>query len=457
MSRQIRSSKNARFCSRMMSIAALMLLVGCTTRNAGTTDSGLLETESIPLSKLDTRVSVVSLSEEVQNKMDPEQRFSLGLDQFVREDFRELDHRRVGVVTSRLALDSSGRHLLESLLPQRNPLVRRVIIFDDELAASARGNRMDSILSKYPEVRTFGRSSTGMELTEVMLGDCDVVVVDLPWRGTGNNPELHFFFGVMRHCLKHGLPVIVLDRPNPFGDAVISGPPQNAMSFPQGDFQPISPTAGNHPFTVPFLSGMSLGEIATQMNREYGFGLNLRVVPVSKPVAGGGLGSWYELNKMNAEAVRGEFEEWPQYFPTDPANASALLLTWLIPELSWNGEEIVWSGVSTDQNHNQQVESVLKKADFLPVGAAGENGSWKFTRETNLGFNAVEIAFHWAILQRPRDEGKLLAELCRKVSFSPLEQLPDDFQWAVVEERFKAQLADYRLAVETSNRYKTSP
>ena len=72
-------------------------------------------------------------------------------------------------------------------------------------------------------------------------------------------------------CAARGLPVVVLDRPNPLGGEVVEGnlPEARLLSF-----------VGLYP--VPVRHGMTPGEIATFVNREFSLGCDLTVVPMRR-------------------------------------------------------------------------------------------------------------------------------------------------------------------------------
>ncbi|MBO4870080.1 MAG: DUF1343 domain-containing protein, partial [Clostridia bacterium] len=76
-------------------------------------------------------------------------------------------------------------------------------------------------------------------------------------------------FCVMRACGRSGVPLTVLDRPNPIGGAVEGClPDQKNLSF-------IGMTE------VPIRHGMTVGELARFYNGEYGLGCDLSVVELS--------------------------------------------------------------------------------------------------------------------------------------------------------------------------------
>jgi uncharacterized protein YbbC (DUF1343 family) len=100
-----------------------------------------------------------------------------------------------------------------------------------------------------------------------MLKGLDALVVDLQDVGS----RIYTFVYTMANCLragkKHGVPVIVCDRPNPIGGTRIDGPMllKGFESF-----------VGQFP--IPLRHGMTIGELARFFNDACGIGADLTVV-----------------------------------------------------------------------------------------------------------------------------------------------------------------------------------
>lgn len=105
--------------------------------------------------------------------------------------------------------------------------------------------------------------------TAEMLEGLDCLVVDLQDVGT----RVYTFVWTVSHCLEAcaeaGLPVVVLDRPNPLGGDICEGPLLNTAfaSF-------VGRTA------IPMRHGLTLGELALLVNDQLEFGAELNVVPM---------------------------------------------------------------------------------------------------------------------------------------------------------------------------------
>ena len=114
------------------------------------------------------------------------------------------------------------------------------------------------IYSLYSETR---------EPTAEMLHGLDALVVDLQDVGT----RIYTYIYTMAHCLiagaRHGVPVVVCDRPNPIGGVGVEGPMLTA------GFESF---VGEYP--IPMRHGMTIGELARLFNDHFGIGAKLEVV-----------------------------------------------------------------------------------------------------------------------------------------------------------------------------------
>jgi uncharacterized protein YbbC (DUF1343 family) len=121
-------------------------------------------------------------------------------------------------------------------------------------------NRRVPIFSLYSDTR---------EPTAEMLRDIGVLVVDLQDVGT----RIYTYIYTMANCLKaarkHGVRVVVCDRPNPIGGVAMEGP----MLAP--GFESF---VGMYP--IPMRHGLTIGELAHLFNEHFGIGADLQVMPM---------------------------------------------------------------------------------------------------------------------------------------------------------------------------------
>ena len=199
---------------------------------------------------------------------DPGQRFALGLQNLVM--LGDLPPScRVGLLTNDAATDSR-------LVPAADILFRTVRlcalfgpehgIRGDVQAGESVGSTVDS-RTGLPVYSLYGEHRSP---TAEQLAGLDLVVADLPDVGSRYYTYLATLSCVMESCASAGLPLIVLDRPNPLGGTVMEG------SLLRPEFASF---VGR--FAVPARHGLTVGEYARFVNDTAGIGCDLEVVSMA--------------------------------------------------------------------------------------------------------------------------------------------------------------------------------
>jgi uncharacterized protein YbbC (DUF1343 family) len=182
-----------------------------------------------------------------------------------------LDGRRVGLVCNPASVGGDWRHIADRLAG--HPRARLAALFgpqhgfrsdvQDNMIETAHGAdevRRVPVYSLYSETR---------EPTADMLRDLDVLVIDLQDVGA----RIYTFIYTMANCLKaakrHGVPVVVCDRPNPIGGVAVEGP---VLEPGYESFVGLYP--------IPMRHGMTIGELANLFNERFGIGAELEVIPM---------------------------------------------------------------------------------------------------------------------------------------------------------------------------------
>ena len=173
-----------------------------------------------------------------------------------------LTGRRIGVVTHQAAVTRDGRltMLVLTLLPDvhLSALFAPEHGFGDDAPAS--------LPVSTPVYSLFGRVT---QPTRQMLSRVDVLVIDLQDVGVRPFTYASTMALAMEAARSAGKPVVVLDRPNPMGGLLVDGP----VLEPQ-----FRSFIGMYP--IPYVHGMTIGELAQLYNRAFGIGADLHVVPM---------------------------------------------------------------------------------------------------------------------------------------------------------------------------------
>lgn len=105
--------------------------------------------------------------------------------------------------------------------------------------------------------------------TPEMLRGLDALVFDVQDVGSRYYTFIYTMLHAMDACARDGVRLVVLDRPNPIGAAVVDG------NLLDPEFRSF---VGLHP--LPVRHGMTVGELALLFREELGFPVDLRVIPM---------------------------------------------------------------------------------------------------------------------------------------------------------------------------------
>lgn len=185
--------------------------------------------------------------------------------------FPMLKDKKVGLVGNQTSM-VGGTHLLDTLLHSSIEVCRIFCPehgFRGEAEAGARvGNSIDRATG-VPIVSLYGNNKKPLP---AQLADIDIMVFDIQDVGARFYTYISTLHYVMEACAENGVPLLVLDRPNPNG-FYVDGP---VLDTSMRSF------VGMHP--VPVVHGMTIGEYARMINGEQwlknGAQCQLTVIPM---------------------------------------------------------------------------------------------------------------------------------------------------------------------------------
>lgn len=171
-----------------------------------------------------------------------------GLDRSVMDGFDTLRGKRVGLLTNHAAVDARGRHILEVLRESGGVDLRRLFSPEHGLRGQAEaGEHVDHEGGAIPVTSLYGKRDAP---TPEELASIDHFVIDLPDVGARYYTYAATMHACMKACATAGVPVTILDRPNPLGGVVMEGPVATV-------YDTVVCAA-----PVPVRHGMTLGEMA---------------------------------------------------------------------------------------------------------------------------------------------------------------------------------------------------
>lgn len=172
-----------------------------------------------------------------------------GLDRLVRENFVAIEGERIAVLTNHAAVDQHGRHLLDLLSFAPDTQLRFAYSPEHGIRGQAEaGEKLRGQKGPVPVISLYGEQEapSAEELAEITL-----FVIDLQDIGSRYYTYMATMKACMAACADAGVPVLVLDRPNPLGGETLEG------AIAVNTSSKVSSTA------IPARHGMTMGELAT--------------------------------------------------------------------------------------------------------------------------------------------------------------------------------------------------
>jgi uncharacterized protein YbbC (DUF1343 family) len=190
-----------------------------------------------------------------------------GIDVLVRDNFRSLGGKKVGLITNHTGRSASGKSTVELFHSASDVKLAALFSpehgFEGKLDVAKIGDSQDGttglkVYSLYGETR---------RPTAEMLADIDTLVFDIQDIGARFYTYVSTMGEAMTAAAEHNKRFVVLDRPNPIGGLAVAGPmlDEGKESF-----------VGFH--SLPVRHGMTIGELAQLIQRERKLDLQLEIV-----------------------------------------------------------------------------------------------------------------------------------------------------------------------------------
>ena len=176
---------------------------------------------------------------------------------------------RIGVVCNHASVDRGFVHVLDRVAATSGVTLAAIFGPQHGFRSDVQDNMVETPHVDDPSRRVpiYSLYSETREPTAAMLNGIDALVVDLQDIGA----RIYTYIYTMANCLragaKHGVPVIVCDRPNPIGGIEVEG-----ASLVPG----FESFVGQFP--IPMRHGMTVGELARLFNEQFGIGATLEVI-----------------------------------------------------------------------------------------------------------------------------------------------------------------------------------
>lgn len=188
-------------------------------------------------------------------------RIMLGIDVLESQNFDILQGKRVGLLTNQAGVNSKGKSTIEIL--SQAPNVNLIALYAPEHGINGKApanelvnNQIDT-KTGLPVFSVYGNTRRP---TKEMLDSIDVLVIDIQDVGVRCYTYVSCMQYAVEACFEYNKAIVVLDRPNPLGGIKVEGPPMDTrwLSY-----------VGS--YRVPFIHGMTIGELALLAKESCGY------------------------------------------------------------------------------------------------------------------------------------------------------------------------------------------
>lgn len=196
--------------------------------------------------------------------------FRTGLENLLDDGLPRVRGKRIGLITHPAAVLADCTSASDALLAAG---VQIAAFFGPEhglAGAAADGAAIADAVEPRTGIPVFSLYGATREPTAAMLAGLDVLVYDVQDVGVRFYTYISTLYYVLRAAGRHGVPVIVLDRPNPINGVAVEGP---LVEPALESFVGIA--------AIPIRHGLTAGELARYFNAEFRFGADLTVIPMS--------------------------------------------------------------------------------------------------------------------------------------------------------------------------------
>ena len=175
---------------------------------------------------------------------------------------------RVGVVCNHASIDRGFLHIIDRVDASEGVTLAAIFGPQHGFRSDVQDNMVETPHRDDPRRRVpvYSLYSETREPTAEMLRGLDALVIDLQDIGARIYTYIYTMANCMRAAVKHGVAVLVCDRPNPIGGAVEGATLQRGWESFVGQFP------------IPMRHGMTIGELARLFNDGFGIGAQLEVI-----------------------------------------------------------------------------------------------------------------------------------------------------------------------------------
>lgn len=209
-------------------------------------------------------------------------RVMTGLEVLLKERLSSIEGKRVAIVSNHTGVNRSGERIVD-LIAEHATVVALLGPEHGFKGAAPDAASIEEFKDPATNVPVFSLYGEFKSPTSRMLKDAELVIYDIQDIGAKFYTYISTMFLTLQSCAREGIPVLVLDRPNPIAGVAVEGPVTHPGSM---SFVGIAPISIRH--------GMTVGELAMMFNTEHYIGHRIGARLEVVPMKGWSRDLWYD-------------------------------------------------------------------------------------------------------------------------------------------------------------------
>ncbi|MFJ5622558.1 exo-beta-N-acetylmuramidase NamZ domain-containing protein [Peribacillus loiseleuriae] len=197
-----------------------------------------------------------------------DKKLKLGIEVLLSEQKELIKGKRVGVITNSTGVDKKLTSIVDLLYNDNEIELTALYGPEHGVRGSVQaGEYVEFYLDDITGLPVYSLYGQTRKPTSEMLEKIDVLLFDIQDVGSRFYTYIYTMAYAMEAAKEKGIPIIVLDRPNPLTGSKVDG---TVLDMKYASF------VGN--YSIPLRHGMTVGELAQLFNREFKIGAGLTVV-----------------------------------------------------------------------------------------------------------------------------------------------------------------------------------
>lgn len=193
----------------------------------------------------------------------------LGIERLADEYTNLVEGKRIGLITNPTGVTSSLQSTIDVLYTDGR--FELTALFGPEHGVRGdvmAGHKIQDDKDQKTGVPVYSLYGKTMKPTPEMLENVDILLFDIQDVGIRPYTYINTMSRSMEAAKENNIPFLVLDRPNPLGGVLVEG----AILNPE--------FKGYGLYPIPYIHGMTVGELARLFNQEFGINCDLTVIPM---------------------------------------------------------------------------------------------------------------------------------------------------------------------------------